>query len=117
MHTPAADSDRGLPTWDAAAIKRFRAVVSPLISQLDSSVYSTYFREPVKTGQAKNYFDIIRRPMDLKSIAQRVREGRITNSVEFGRDVALIIANAVMYNGAGHHVSDDAHSLWREAQQ
>jgi uncharacterized protein with ACT and thioredoxin-like domain len=81
-----------------------------------SSVYSTYFKEPVRQGEAMNYFEIIKKPMDLKTLLSNVKNGKITNSIEFTRDLALIFANAIMYNGADHHVARDARAMWREAQ-
>lgn len=81
-----------------------------------SSVNSTYFKEPVRQGEAVNYFEIIKRPMDLKTLSQNVRSGKVTTSAEFTRDLALIFANAIMYNGQEHHVGQDALNMWREAQ-
>lgn len=81
------------------------------------SVYSTYFKEPVRQGEAPKYHEIIKRPMDLKTLLQHVKSGKIANSTELTRDVYLIFANAIMYNGAEHHVAQDAFALFREAQQ
>jgi bromodomain-containing protein 8 len=107
------DSDRTPGSSDASAIRRFRNSAPHLISQMISSVNSTYFKEPVKQGEAKNYFEIIKKPMDLKTLLQSVK---ITNSAEFTRDLTLIFANAIMYNGQEHHVGQDAVNMWREAQ-
>ena len=84
---------------------------------MQGSVYSTYFKEPVRPGEAANYFEIIKRPMDLKTLLHNVRNGKTASSVEFARDVVLIFANAIMYNGASNHVGQDAIALWREAQE
>ena len=110
------DSDRTPGSSDASAIRRFRNSAPHLISQMISSVNSTYFKEPVKQGEAKNYFEIIKKPMDLKTLLQSVKNGKITNSAEFTRDLTLNFANAIMYNGQEHHVGQDAVNMWREAQ-
>lgn len=110
------DSDRTPGNSDASAIRRFRNSAPHLISQMISSVNSTYFKEPVKQGEAKNYFEIIKKPMDLKTLLQSVKNGKITNSADFTRDLTLIFANAIMYNGQEHHVGQDAVNMWREAQ-
>lgn len=110
------EADRTPGSSDASAIRRFRNSAPHLISQMISSVNSTYFKEPVRPGEAKNYFEIIKKPMDLKTLLQNVKNGKITNSAEFTRDLALIFANAIMYNGQDHHVGQDAVNMWKEAQ-
>ena len=42
--------------------------------------------------------------MDLKTIKTRVKDGVITNSLEFQRDIFLMFANAMMYNRPGSDV-------------
>ncbi|KAK9896458.1 hypothetical protein P389DRAFT_79533 [Cystobasidium minutum MCA 4210] len=116
LGTPV-DSDRTPgSSSDASSIRRFRNAAPHLISQMVSSVNSTYFKEPVRQGEAVNYFEIIKRPMDLKTLSQNVRSGKVTTSAEFTRDLALIFANAIMYNGQEHHVGQDALNMWKEAQ-
>lgn len=41
---------------------------------------------------APGYFDIIKKPMDLKTIRQRIRDGNIGDIDEFERDVLLMFA-------------------------
>lgn len=42
--------------------------------------------------------------MDLKTIKSKIKEGGITNSLEFQRDIYLMFANAMMYNRPGSDV-------------
>jgi bromodomain-containing protein 8 len=42
--------------------------------------------------------------MDLKTIKARIREGQITSSAEFQRDVYLMFANSLMYNRPGSDI-------------
>lgn len=110
------DPDRTPLGSDLSIARRFKNSAPHLISQMQGSVYSTYFKDPVRPGEALNYFEIIKRPMDLKTLSQNVRNGKVTTSTEFTRDLTLIFANAIMYNGAEHHVGRDALAMWREAQ-
>ena len=48
--------------------------------------------------------------MDLKTIKARVRDGLISNAIEFQRDVFLMFANAMMYNRPG----SDIHQMAEE---
>lgn len=87
------------------------------MQRMHSSVHSTYFKDPVKRGEAANYFGVVRCPMDLRTLGQQVKAGKVTSSPEFTRDLALIFANAVMYNGDDNPVSQDAIAMWQEAQE
>ena len=43
-------------------------------------------------NDAPGYEDIIKRPMSIKAVRTRIREGQITTIDEFERDVMLIFA-------------------------
>ncbi|GFZ48613.1 hypothetical protein JCM24511_06361 [Saitozyma sp. JCM 24511] len=63
-----------------------------------------------------NYYDVIKRPMDLKTIRGRIRDGQVTTIDEFERDVLLMFANAMMYNTKGSQVYDMAEEMLRESE-
>jgi bromodomain-containing protein 8 len=69
-----------------------------LHSQISQHRNGNIFHNPIKNSEAPDYHDIIKRPMDLKTIKARVKDGNISNSLEFQRDVYLMFANAMMYN-------------------
>jgi len=69
-----------------------------LHSQISQHRNGNIFHNPIKNSEAPDYHDIIKRPMDLKTIKARVKDGIISNSLEFQRDVYLMFANAMMYN-------------------
>lgn len=69
-----------------------------LHSQISQHRNGNIFHNPIKNSEAPDYHDIIKRPMDLKTIKARVKDGVISNSLEFQRDVYLMFANAMMYN-------------------
>jgi bromodomain-containing protein 8 len=56
------------------------------------------FHNPIKSSAAPGYYDLVKRPMDLKTIKQRVKDGVVTNSQEYQRDIYLMFANALMFN-------------------
>lgn len=49
--------------------------------------------------------------MDLKTIKTRVKDGLISNSMEFQRDVYLMFANAMMYNRPGSEIYNMAEEV------
>ncbi|KAG9019532.1 hypothetical protein FRB90_000841 [Tulasnella sp. 427] len=89
---------RTMATSTAAASKRFQGVISMLHGQISTHRNGNLFHNPVKESEAEGYFDIVKRPMDLKTIKTRIKDGSIKDSLEFQRDILLMFANAKMYN-------------------
>jgi bromodomain-containing protein 8 len=66
------------------------------------------FHNPIKKSEAPDYYEIVRRPMDLKTVKARIKDGVISSADHFKRDVFLMFANAIMYNRPGTSVNDIA---------
>ena len=49
--------------------------------------YGSMFISPIKAADAPNYYDIIKVPLDLKTIKIRIHDEEITTTTEFYRDV------------------------------
>jgi bromodomain-containing protein 8 len=109
---PADDDDMGTKRRDVA-FKRFQSVVNLIHSQISQHRNGNIFHHPIKRSDAPDYHDIVKRPMDLKTIKARVRDGVISNAIEFQRDVFLMFANAMMYNRPG----SDIHQMAEEVGQ
>ena len=75
-----------------------------------------HFPQPHQKTEAPDYHDIVKRPMDLKTIKSRVKDGWITNSSEFQRDVYLMFANAMMYNRPGSEIYNMAEEMMLESE-
>ncbi|KAL0579703.1 hypothetical protein V5O48_002333 [Marasmius crinis-equi] len=84
--------------------KKFQNVIGMLHSQISQHRNGTIFHNPIRDSEAPDYHDIVKRPMDLKTIKAKIRDGAITNSLEFQRDIYLMFANAMMYNRPGSDV-------------
>jgi len=73
---------------------------------------SLLFLKPVTRKDAPDYLDIIRRPMDLGTIRDKVRKMEYRNRHQFRHDVAQIQLNAHIYNDERHpHIPPLADSL------
>lgn len=86
-----------------------------LHSQISQHRNGNIFHNPIKNSEAPDYHEIIKRPMDLKTIKARVKDGAISNSLEFQRDVYLMFANAMMYNRPGsdiYQMAEEVMFLW-----
>ncbi|KAG6831590.1 hypothetical protein H0H92_009063 [Tricholoma furcatifolium] len=84
--------------------KKFQAVIGMLHSQISQHRNGNIFHNPIKNSEAPDYHEIVKRPMDLKTIKMRVKDGTIGNSSEYHRDIMLMFANAMMYNRPGSDV-------------
>ncbi|KAL9538013.1 hypothetical protein MBANPS3_011272 [Mucor bainieri] len=62
------------------------------------------FMNPIKENIAPHYYEIVKRPMDLKAIKNRIRDGIINTTTEFERDIVLMLNNSLMYNKEGTEV-------------
>lgn len=80
-------------------------------SQISQHRNGNIFHNPIKTSEAPDYYDIVKRPMDLKTIKARIRDGQIASSDEFQRDVYLMFANSLMYNRPGSDIYNMAEEV------
>lgn len=91
-------------TEEQLASKKFQTVIGMLHSQISQHRNGNIFHNPIKPSEAPGYHDLVKRPMDLKTIKAKVKDGAITSSLEFQRDVYLMFANAMMYNRPNSNV-------------
>ncbi|KAI6113643.1 hypothetical protein EV401DRAFT_1890130 [Pisolithus croceorrhizus] len=96
--------------------KRFQTVIGMLHSQISQHRNGNIFHNPIKSSEAPDYHEIIKRPMDLKTIKGRVKDGIVTNSLEFQRDVYLMFANAMMYNRPESDIYQMAEEMMLESE-
>ncbi|MBW0484559.1 hypothetical protein O181_024274 [Austropuccinia psidii MF-1] len=95
----------------------FRRRMSKTHSSVQSNPISAIFRDPVKESDAPGYTSIIKRPMDLRTLAKKLRDGKVTTTEEYRRDLMLMLANAVMFNHQDSEVSKNAKELMVECDR
>lgn len=103
-------------TEEQVALKRFQNVIGMLHSQISQHRNGNIFHNPIKNSEAPDYREIVKRPMDLKTIKTRVKDGLVANSLEFQRDIFLMFANAMMYNRPGSDVHAMAEDMMLESE-
>ncbi|PCH41021.1 hypothetical protein WOLCODRAFT_16834 [Wolfiporia cocos MD-104 SS10] len=111
---PATQSRRAgrPPGTDTPAVsKRFQNMITMLHSQISQHRNGNIFHNPIRKIEAPDYHDIVKRPMDLKTVKARIKDGLISNSLEFQRDVYLMFANAMMYNRPGSEIYNMAEEM------
>eukprot|EP00002_Diphylleia_rotans_P021729 TRINITY_DN4237_c0_g1_i3.p1 TRINITY_DN4237_c0_g1~~TRINITY_DN4237_c0_g1_i3.p1 ORF type:complete len:476 (-),score=105.10 TRINITY_DN4237_c0_g1_i3:44-1471(-) len=70
--------------------------------------YSRIFHEPVTAKEAPDYRELIKQPMDLSTIRNRLDDGYYKSYRLFYRDMLLIFANCICYNQKGSDLYDIA---------
>lgn len=60
------------------------------------------FQDPVSREQAPDYYDVIKNPLCLAQIDERIDQYRYLLRIDFERDVLLVLDNAMLYNPPGN---------------
>ncbi len=78
--------------------------------------------DPVAHG-APNYYQVIKRPMDLSNIKAKLDDSAYHDQEDFADDIRLMFSNCMTYNQPGNHVYQCAQDLekvfldkWQKAQ-
>ncbi|OXU17702.1 hypothetical protein TSAR_001147, partial [Trichomalopsis sarcophagae] len=69
------------------------------------------FTDPVDEQYAPRYYSVIRRPMDLSKMEEKLEEGSYKTIGQFKRDFRLIIDNCKQYNGSDNEYTEMAMNL------
>ncbi|XP_068617472.1 uncharacterized protein dikar [Battus philenor] len=70
-----------------------------VLEQLSAHDDAWPFMDPVEEEYAPNYYAVIRRPMDLRKMEERLDSGYYTDFNMFKADFKLIVNNCRLYNG------------------
>jgi len=115
-NTRARATRQASKTEEQVALKKWQTVIGMLHSQISTHRNGTIFHNPIKNSEAPDYHEIVKRPMDLKTIKTRVKDGVISNSLDYQRDIYLMFANAMMYNRPGSDVHTMAEDMMLESE-
>lgn len=75
------------------------------------------FLKPVDRKKVKDYYQVIRRPMDLETILKKIKAQKYHSRTEFLGDIQLIVQNSEQYNGIEHSLTTQAKKLLMEAHR
>jgi bromodomain-containing factor 1 len=72
-----------------------------------------YFAAPVDPVALNipHYFQVIKKPMDLRTMTEKLNRGEYGNAAEFEKDMRLILNNCYKFNPPGHTVHNAAREL------
>ncbi|CAM6014853.1 unnamed protein product [Sphagnum balticum] len=117
--TPVASKDKQLSTSAAAddsrSLDKSRLkTVLGLLKRVMKMSEAEPFNEPVDPVALgiPDYFTIVKKPMDLGTIRNRLEKGEVYRTVEeVLEDVALVWSNCRMYNAKGDPILDFLHAV------
>lgn len=87
-----SDAERG------KSRRRTTQVLLMLHNEVSNHTHGNLFHQAIKEADAPDYYSLIKQPMDLKLIKQRIKEGTIASALDLRRALSLMFANALMYN-------------------
>lgn len=73
------------------------------------------FAEPVSIKIAPDYYDVIKNPMDLKTMKNKLKTFDYRTREEFLADVKQMVTNCHLYNGDQHLLSQHADNILQTA--
>lgn len=74
------------------------------------------FHKPVNKKFVKNYYEVIKNPIDLDTIEKNVNEHRYTSREEFLAHVNLIYENSLSFNGPESQFTKKAYEIVEAAK-
>ena len=110
----AASSEPSRQTDDNNAVTTVRLQhMKKVISNLKKSNASQAFRLPVDPIALKipTYFDLVKKPMDLGTIDNYLKQNQYTSVQAFKDDFQQIVTNCVIFNGPEHAITQQARKM------
>jgi len=102
---------------EKATIHEFIDTLERITNELRSDPNATAFLSRVRKTDAPDYYDVIKRPMDLGTVLKKVKGGVYKTKSAFNDDLELIWTNCFTYNlDMNHHLRAAAESLRKKAQ-
>ncbi|ETV81017.1 hypothetical protein H257_06451 [Aphanomyces astaci] len=97
-------------------IARLNGLLEKVLFNLLDMAESALFRDPVDGALIRDYYTIIKRPMDLKRMHAKVRGLEYDSMRTFLADVELMATNSKMYNGEVNPITKNALKLLDRAK-
>ncbi|XP_016841601.1 transcription initiation factor TFIID subunit 1 [Nasonia vitripennis] len=84
--------------------------------KLKNMAEATQFLKPVNKKLIKDYYTIVKRPMDLETVSKKVAAHKYHSRAEFVRDIQQIVDNCILYNGEKSPLTAKAEVLLKVAR-
>ena len=87
------------------------AIMHHLLSDMQNHASSWAFLNPVNKDEVPDYYDVIKEPMDLSTMEQRLESNSYDNLQSFINDANKIFVNCRSYNGESSSYTKNANRL------
>ncbi|XP_013119085.1 transcription initiation factor TFIID subunit 1 isoform X2 [Stomoxys calcitrans] len=91
-------------------------IFEKLHSKIKTMQESWPFLKPVNKKQVKDYYTIIKRPMDLETLGKNIEAHYYHTRADFLADVELIATNCEQYNGSESRFTQNAKHIFEYAR-
>ncbi|XP_076169540.1 uncharacterized protein LOC143147811 isoform X2 [Ptiloglossa arizonensis] len=88
-----------------------RVGMHKVLESLKDHVDAWPFVDPVDEEYAPRYYSVVRKPMDLSTMEEKLEGGLYKNLNDFKRDFCLIVDNCRQYNGSDNEYTEMAVNL------
>ncbi|XP_024946564.1 bromodomain-containing protein 4 isoform X2 [Cephus cinctus] len=88
-----------------------RVGMHKVLESLKDHVDAWPFIDPVDEEYAPRYYSVVRRPMDLSTMEEKLEGGSYKSLSQFKRDFRLIVDNCRQYNGSDNEYTEMAVNL------
>ena len=105
------------PSWSDSTKTKFDFILNRIHKQEDGMGRNLahIFRVLPQKSEYPDYYKIIKRPMDLERVTNRVSQGGYETIEEFFEELLLVFENATVYNEPGSIIYQDALILHKVA--
>jgi hypothetical protein len=60
---------------DDKKLKTWQKLVAMILHEISNHRFASVFQNPIREQDAPGYYDIVKQPMDLRTLKRRLREG------------------------------------------
>ncbi|RUS77280.1 hypothetical protein EGW08_014944, partial [Elysia chlorotica] len=86
-------------------------IFEKIVTVMKTQEASWPFHAPVNKKTVKDYYNVIKKPMDLTTLLKNVQSHKYHSKAEFVEEAELLYTNSLQYNGAEHNFTSTARKL------
>lgn len=91
--------------------RSFNEAIEDIVDNLIKFDHTKIFHNPVKRKDYKDYYELIKNPIDLSSIKNKTKRNEYKFTQQFLDDMDLLVNNSRTYNGEEHEVTLQAQRI------
>jgi transcription initiation factor TFIID subunit 1 len=100
------------PLLDDNNLIKFNYLLEKIFNEQIMSIENSYaFHKPVNKTKYKDYYDLIKRPIDLETIKNKIITKKYKTREQFIDDFNLLYSNCETYNGPNHSYTKTAEKI------